>query len=267
MIHCAPPDEGLLAPTYALCAHGWRCLRPRAARPVSRRSLSRYSRRRRRCRARGSSPPQRWLQARRCCQLVIERDALYDPASGLLTHVEERGREWERPGYISYFADGLLKLATRTGVRLHGGDSRIHSPTKSYRFYFRSGYGPPALPSRIFFTRGPGSDLTRVIAHNDMRRDGDHRPWHLVNPLAYDIAARLGGITPRTQPTRFYLNGEPQGVYVLTEQISPEFLEARFGHRDFSIQVLGDGLDCWDGQREPVRSRWTLRQKLSTSTI
>jgi hypothetical protein len=172
--------------------------------------------------------------------LVIERDALYDPASGILTHLEERGREWERPGYISYFAEGRLKLATKTGVRLHGGDSRRYSKAKSYRFYFRSGYGPPALPSSIFFTTGPASNLTRVIAHNDARADGDRRLWHLVNPLAYDIARRLGGITPRTQPTRFYLNGEPQGVYVLTEQISPEFLEARFGHRDFSIQELGD---------------------------
>ena len=172
--------------------------------------------------------------------LVIDRDALYDPARGLLTHLEERGREWERPGYISYFTDGRLKLATKTGVRLHGGDSRRNSPTKSYRFHFRSGYGPPALPSSVFFPAGPASNLTRVIAHNDMRRDGDHRPWHLVNPLAYDIATRLGAITPRTQPTRFYLNGEPQGVYVLTEHISPEFLEARLGHRDVSIQSVGD---------------------------
>jgi hypothetical protein len=172
--------------------------------------------------------------------LVIAREDLHDPANGILTHFDERGREWERPGYISYFADGRLKLATKTGVRLHGGDSRRYSKAKSYRFYFRAGYGPPALPSSIFFAAGPASNLTRVIAHNDVRTDGDRRPWHLVNPLAYDIAARLGGITPRTQPTRFYLNGESQGIYVLTEQISPEFLEARFGHRDFSIQALGD---------------------------
>ena len=172
--------------------------------------------------------------------LVIERDALYDPASGILTNFDRRGREWERPGYISYFANGRLQVATKTGVRLHGGDSRRYSRTKSYRLYFRSSYGPPALPSSTFFSTGPASDLTRVIAHNDVRSDGDRRPWHLVNPLAYDIAARLGGITPRTQPARFYLNGEPQGLYVLTEHISPEFLEARFGHRDFSIQALGD---------------------------
>jgi len=40
----------------------------------------------------------------------------------------------------------------------------------------------------------------------------------------------------RTRPMRFFLNGELQGVYVLTEHIGPEFLEARFGHSDFGIE-------------------------------
>ena len=190
--------------------------------------------------------------------LVIERNDLYNPESGILTNFAKRGREWERPGYISYFTEGRLKLATKTGVRLHGGDSRRYSKEKSYRFYFRSGYGPPALPSSTFFTTGPASNLTRVIAHNDVRADGDRRLWHLVNPLAYNIAARLGGITPRTQPTRFYLNGEPQGVYVLTEHISPEFLEARFGHRNFTIQSPGD----------PARLlRWATRTRPLTMDV
>jgi hypothetical protein len=35
---------------------------------------------------------------------------------------------------------------------------------------------------------------------------------------------------------RFVLNGEPQGVYVMTEHIGPQFLEARFGHSDFGIE-------------------------------
>jgi hypothetical protein len=54
-----------------------------------------------------------------------------------------------------------------------------------------------------------------------------------VNPLAYDLAARIGALVTRVQPMRFFLNGELQGAYVLTEHIGPEFLEARFGHSDF----------------------------------
>lgn len=168
--------------------------------------------------------------------LVVDRDSLHDPVRGLLTHPQASGREWERPGYISYFDEGQLKLATKTGVRLHGGDSRVHSKVKSYRFYFRPSYGVPALPSSTFFDGGPSGNVTRVIAHNDVRRNPDRSEWHLVNPLAYDIARRLGAIVPRTQPVTFYLNGELQGLYVLTEHITPDFLEARFGHRNFAIQ-------------------------------
>lgn len=186
--------------------------------------------------------------------LVIDRQSLYDPATGIIAQYNAKGREWERPGYISYFDDGHLRLATKTGVRLHGGDSRRYSKAKSYRFYFRPSYGPPALPSSTFFTSGPASNLTRVIAHNDVRADGDRRLWHLVNPLAYDIARRLGGIVPRTQPARFYLNGEPQGMYVLTEHISTDFLEARFGHRNFSIGSPDDlrWLLTWATRTRPL---------------
>jgi hypothetical protein len=187
--------------------------------------------------------------------LVVDRDSLHDPVRGLLTHPQASGREWERPGYVSYFDGGSLKLATKAGVRLHGGDSRVHSKVKSYRLYFRPSYGVPALPSSTFFDDRPSGIVTRVIAHNDVRRNPDRSEWHLVNPLAYDIAERLGGIVPRTQPVRFYLNGEPQGLYVLTEHITPEFLEARFGHRNFTIQSDPGGestrLFVWAARTRP----------------
>ena len=187
--------------------------------------------------------------------LVVDRDSLHDPVRGLLTHPQASGREWERPGYVSYFDGGSLKLATKTGVRLHGGDSRVHSKVKSYRLYFRPSYGAPALPLSLFFGSGTPGNLTRLIAHNDVRRNPDGSEWHLVNPMAYDIARRLGGIVPRTQPVRFYLNGEPQGLYVLTEHITPQFLEARFGHRNFEIQTGPGGeatrLFVWAARTRP----------------
>ncbi len=167
--------------------------------------------------------------------LVLDQHDLSSPERGLLTHPEARGRDWERRGYVSFFSGGRLQLATQAGVRLHGGRSRLYSPVKSFRLYFRRKYGPPAIPSAVFFGPGLSNDLTSVIAHNDVRTDRMRREWHLVNPIAYDIAARLGGIVPRTRPTRFVLNGEPQGMYVITERITPEFFQARFGHSNFAI--------------------------------
>jgi hypothetical protein len=185
-------------------------------------------------------PPRVIREGTPVLSLVIDHDSLHHPDRGLLTHPQAKGRDWERHGYLSYFDGGRLKVATKTGVRLHGGESRLYSKTKSYRLYFRRKYGPPALPSSTFFDGGPAGAVTRVIAHNDVRTDGGGREWRLVNALAYDIAGRLGGIVPRTTPVSFHLNGNPHGLYVLTEHISPEFLEARFGHRNFDIQAVGD---------------------------
>jgi hypothetical protein len=54
--------------------------------------------------------------------------------------------------------------------------------------------------------------------------------------LAYEIAARIGCITPATKPVQFYLNGVYQGPYVLTERVStPDFLVSRLGHDDFFL--------------------------------
>ena len=47
--------------------------------------------------------------------LVIARNALHDPASGILTHFDERGREWERPGYISSLRRGTPEARDEDG--------------------------------------------------------------------------------------------------------------------------------------------------------
>ena len=68
--------------------------------------------------------------------------------------------------------------------------------------------------------------------------------WHFLNPLAYDIAEAAGGIVAETRPARFYLNGEFQGVYVLTEHFdSDEFFKTHWGH---SVRLnAGEFEDLW----------------------
>ena len=200
-------------------------------------------------------PPLAVVEGTELVSIAIDHDDLSHPDYGLLKHPTSRGREWERPAYMSFFADGRLQLATTVGLRMHGGASRVYSRTKSFRVYFRPSYGPPAIPATVFFPAGPRNDVTRVILHNDVRTDQQKRKWQLVNPLAYDIAARLGGIVPRTRPARFYLNGEPQGLYVITEHISDEFLEGRFGHRNFSLddETYRNELFEWARTTRPLR--------------
>ncbi len=162
--------------------------------------------------------------------VVIDNADLYDPDTGIVTNPEKHGKVWERPAFFSYFEGGELRFASGIGLRLHGGKTRFFDMEKSFRAYFRDIYGESSLVSNIVFENSH-IPLTCVVLHND-RRD----KWHLVNPLAYDIAARLGAITVRTKPARFFLNGVFQGVYVLKEHLDEAYLSAHYGHDQFIFQ-------------------------------
>ena len=159
---------------------------------------------------------------------------LYDPGYGLLANPGRVGRDWEHPATVSFFRNGELLFASNAGLRLHGGKSRFNSPVQSFRLYFRREYGSARFrPGTLF--GGRADPLTRLVAHNDLRRDdrGLGNWWRMVNPLAYDIARRIGALAPETLPAAFVLNGVPQGLYVLTEHVRKPFLVSRFGHDNF----------------------------------
>ena len=182
--------------------------------------------------------------------LYVEPDDLYDEKTGILRHTLERGVEWERPVFVSYFDRGQLLFAAEAGIRVHGGKSREFSPVMSYRLFFRKKYGADEFPRALIFTpsREP---LTRLVVHNDLRQDKRGMWWHFVNPLAYDIARRLGGITPDTKPALVFLNGQPQGAYVLTEHIvDASFVASRFGHANFTARSAFP-MQAWHRQRNP----------------
>ena len=56
----------------------------------------------------------------------------------------ERGKDWERPINMEYFAPGgQVQFNVPAGIRIHGNFSRLFNPKKSYRIYFRKEYGGP----------------------------------------------------------------------------------------------------------------------------
>lgn len=151
----------------------------------------------------------------------------------LLAHPQARGREWEEPAFVSYFDSGKLLYASPAGLRIHGGGSR-RAYRKSFRLYFRDLYGEPAFLPGVVSDAGD-APVRQLVVERDIRPDGRKRKWHFINPMAYDVARRLGAVVPRTKPALLILNGEPQHVYVLGERIAEGFLERRFGHGDFTL--------------------------------
>ena len=144
-----------------------------------------------------------------------------------------------------------------SGLRIHGGLTRVLSPRKSFRLYFRREYGATQLPDDVLFD-GRVDPIRRLVVHNDVREEATGRVWHFVNPLAYDITRRIGAYAPWTQPVRLFLNGEWRGVYILTEQVRdtmiPELLIPRFGHADFATDNRSyDELHAWVQRLDPLR--------------
>ncbi|HXW04628.1 MAG TPA: CotH kinase family protein, partial [Vicinamibacterales bacterium] len=173
-----------------------------------------------------------------------------DHLQELMEHKMEHGRQWERPATLSYFEEGRLRFAGEAGVRVHGGGSRITSPQQSFRVFFRRQYGSLHFPPGLLF--GPDSHpLKRLVVHNDVRRSADGMPWRLANPLAYDFARKIGCITPETRPARFFLNGEDQGLYVLTEHFDDEYFETHRPGRRVTMEI--DDMEALRDRLEAIR--------------
>jgi hypothetical protein len=166
--------------------------------------------------------------------LYMTDEALYDPKSGILANKLRHGREWEREGTVSYLDGGRVLFASPAGVRVHGGGSRLISEKQGFRLYFRREYGAATVPPGLLFGPPHEHPLKVLMVHNDVRTRAGVR-WALTNPLAFDIAAAVGGITSAAKPVRFVLNGEFQGVYVLYEHFHPKHYFHSHGQRAITL--------------------------------
>lgn len=161
--------------------------------------------------------------------MYMNEHDLYDKFTGIYANPLERGRNWERPCFISYFKNGKLLFGTGAGARIHGGASRLHK-LKSFRLYFRSVYGREQIPDLMLFN-GKGYPIKRIV----IRKTDE--PLGFLNTMAYSIARKIGCYAPMTEQVRFYLNGKPHGHgnFEIIEPLSRDFLENHFGHKDFCI--------------------------------
>ena len=183
--------------------------------------------------------------------VYVDHADLHDPERGILANRRQAGRAWERRASMSYFDEGQLVFASGVGIRIHGGSDRLRPGKQSFRLYFRRQYGADQFRPGVLFD-DTAEPLRHLVLDRDEQSEADG-VWHFINPLSYDIARQIGGITVQTKPIRFFLNGEWQGVYVLSEHISDQFLESHFGHSDFLHDVPDyQELSGWLGRQDPL---------------
>ncbi len=92
------------------------------------------------------------------------------------------------------------------------------------------------MPPGLLFGPPHEHPVSVLVVHNDVRTRGEGVPWALVNPLAFDLAAAVGGITTPSRPVRFLLNGEFQGVFLLYEHFTPEHYFGAHGARHVRLE-------------------------------
>lgn len=156
---------------------------------------------------------------------------LYDRRFGILARPHRYGPAWERDATVTFFDQGRPRFSSGAGLRVHGGSSRLAPRPQSFRLVFRRRYGAAGIPGRLLFGKRHDHLVPRLVVHNDLRMTSAGMAWHLVNPLAYDIAEAAGGIVAATRPVRFFLNGRLQGVYVLSEHFDPRhYFVSHVGH-------------------------------------
>ena len=165
--------------------------------------------------------------------IIANPPDLFSPDTGIYTHPQARGGDWERPIALEMFdADGRLAFRCGAGLRIHGGTSRQpeESPKHSFRLAFNPRHGSAPLHFPVFGTRG-GQTFDRLVlraGNNDSwltsrgedRRQADYLRDEWMRQTMLD----LGHPSARGRFVHLYLNGLYWGVYDLCEQPGPALL-------------------------------------------
>ena len=163
---------------------------------------------------------------------------LWGATRGIYAHPEERGKTWERPARLGWFAPGGESWSTDVGVRIHGGRSRALEQ-KSFRVYFDHGDG---VIQRDLFGDGPAR-FARVIVRS-VQTPARCLHTHVAESLFQD----LGHLGSRLQPVTVVLNGRPWGIYSLRERFDDDFVRETLDHAG-PFDLIRDGeTEHGDGQ-------------------
>jgi hypothetical protein len=157
----------------------------------------------------------------------------------LLDNVHGRGKDWERPITMEYFAPGgQPQFNVNAGIRLHGQFSRLFSPKKSYRIYFRKEYGGPGKLDYPLFENTPVTKFDKLALRSVFNDSFASRGVPGISETRYlqaryindqvmrDLHQSMGQPIAHGSWVLLYLNGQFWGLYNLTERIDLEFLQA-----------------------------------------
>ncbi len=194
--------------------------------------------------------------------VAIDKDALDHENWGIAHNWWQRGQRWERLAYVSYFENGALQFSSSAGLRLQGSSTR--HLRESFRLCFRRKYGFRETAPGVLFDSGK-TPVKKIVLEADRANHGFN------NLLAFDIARKIGCITPEIRPVIFLLNGKPpsDSAYFAAEHLDKQQWEYRLRHRDFSFVRLNNTNNAVEDQQryDRLEERFKKMEKLSWEEV
>ncbi|MGD0339553.1 MAG: lamin tail domain-containing protein [Bacteroidota bacterium] len=183
--------------------------------------------------------------------LMTDPKNLYDPVTGIYVN-DKDGRGWERFGELEYFKNGSLAFHIPAGLRIQGNTGPVDFGKKSFRAYFRNGYGKDRLVYPLF----PGNPVTSFAAlvfrsgYDDDIEPKNAYGTLIRDPLVSKLWQRIGGLTPQERFIVLYLNDSYHGIYDLKESIDENYICDHTGYQDVDlIRTRWDSLETIHGDK------------------
>jgi hypothetical protein len=181
--------------------------------------------------------------------LMTDPDNLYDPVSGIYVH-DYDGRAWERFAELEYFKDQDLQFHIPCGIRIQGNTGPTEYDKKSFRAYFREGFGRAHLNYNLF-----PRDSVQVFNCLVLRSGYDDsleptgsgkndKATLLRDPLVTELWRQTGYLTAQSSFAVMYLNDGFHGIYDIKQSIDENFVMDHLGYGDIDL----------------VRTRWDSTQ-------
>lgn len=187
--------------------------------------------------------------------LTTDPPNLYDSDTGILLH-DMPGRGWERFVELEFFEEGLSKFRIPAGLRIQGNTGPKEFEKKSFRTFFRGGYGENELEFDLF-PQDSVKTFSRLVlrsGYDDSMEPTDHgnaRPTLLRDPLVTELWRQMGGLTPQSRFGVLYLNDSFYGIYDIKQSIDEDFVVDHMGFRDADVlRTRWDSIEVVSGDRE-----------------
>ncbi|MSU35419.1 MAG: hypothetical protein EXS36_09950 [Pedosphaera sp.] len=201
--------------------------------------------------------------------VVTELKNLFDSQSGIYSHADQDGRDWERPCSLELvYPDGRKGFQVNSGIRIRGGFSRSGgNPKHAFRFFFREQYGVSKLRFPLLGNNGTDTfdalDL-RTFQNYSWSFQGDRNGVFIRDQFSRDAQLAMGQQGERGDFYHLYINGQYWGIYNTCERPEASYGATYFGGQKEDYDVIkvettsGYNINATDGNLDAWRRLYNI---------